>query len=63
MGLNFTIKPFFFKCISGQHYTNRLSHDQMSLKRNSRVQLMTALEYSKAEHHYTGRHDAVQLLL
>ncbi|WP_284464376.1 hypothetical protein [Chryseobacterium sp.] len=40
-----------------------LPPNQMNLERNSRVQLMTALEYSKAEHHYTGRHDAVQLLL
>lgn len=40
-----------------------LSPDWMNLERISKVQLMTALEYSKAEHHYTGRHDAVQLLL
>ncbi|MGU3375027.1 hypothetical protein [Chryseobacterium sp. M5A1_1a] len=57
------MKSFFFKCIFRQHFTNLLSPGQMNLERNSKVQLMAALEYPKAEHHYTGRHDAVQLLL
>ena len=63
VGLNFTMKAFFFNGNSIGNLKITAAEYQMNLGIPAKVQLMTALENSKAKHHYTESFNALQLLL
>ncbi|AZA76408.1 hypothetical protein EG347_02150 [Chryseobacterium sp. G0186] len=57
------MKSFFFNCVFRPYFMDMFSSYRMNLEIISKVQLTAAFENLKAEHHYTDRHYAVQLLL